>query len=111
MKELVGVRLEAGRRGVEVEDVVVAEEGKTLEVNIIIERESKGRTCLSLPREEMVEDIKGEEVKDLSGKTDWAGERSSNRLDRRGAIGQARGSWKADNASFHFASFHLLFIF
>ncbi|GMH88026.1 hypothetical protein TrVE_jg2392 [Triparma verrucosa] len=59
-------------RGVEVEDVVVAEEGKTLEVNIIIERESKGRTCLSLPREEMVEDIKGEEVKDLPGKTDWA---------------------------------------
>lgn len=42
----------------------------TLKVNVIVEK-GGGRTCLSLPREVIVEDITREEVEEIEGKVDW----------------------------------------
>ncbi|GMH67906.1 hypothetical protein TL16_g04794 [Triparma laevis f. inornata] len=61
---------ELNKRNIGTGDVIKSYSGVTLEVNVIVEK-GGGRTCLSLPREVIVEDITREEVEGIEGKVDW----------------------------------------
>ena len=57
-------------RKVATDNIIKSESGKTLEVCVIVEEEKNTRTCLSLPRGDIVPDLTLEEVAEVRG--DWA---------------------------------------